>query len=88
MTNKKLRIAIICDNKDQFNSYIKTHKSNTQREYIYVDNNTLPHGIDLDGFVDLRELTQIIRTRLKSSWLIKNTWYGGFNDQSTDTENS
>lgn len=89
MTNKKLKIAVICDNKEQYNSYVKSHKECEQCEYIYVDNITRPMGIMLDGVVDLRELTLNILARLDPHWVFnKSRFGGGFDDKSTNTENS
>ena len=33
--NKKVKVAVICDNKEQYNSYMKSHKDCNQCEYIY-----------------------------------------------------
>ena len=30
-----MKIAVICDNKEQYNSYTKSHKDCNQCEYIY-----------------------------------------------------
>ena len=79
-----MKVAVICDNKEQYNSYMKSHNDCNQCEYIYVDNNNLPHGIELDDVVDLRELTRIIRARLKPEWLMKNTGFGGTNVKTSD----
>ena len=83
--NKKVRIGVICDNKEQYNSYVESHKGCKQCEYIYIDNITRPMGIMLDGAVDLRELTLTILARLDPHWVFnKSRFGGGFDEKPTD----
>ena len=82
--NKKIRIGIICYNKEQYNSYVKSHKDCKQCEYIYISEYELPHGIDLYDAVDLRELTRLVRARVSATRLKELTRYGAFNEKPTD----
>ena len=82
--NKKVRIGVICDNKEQYNSYVESHKGCKQCEYIYISEYELPHGIDLYDAIDLRELTRLIRTRVSATRLKKLTKYGAFDETPTD----
>ena len=82
--NKKIRIGVICDNKEQYNSYVESHKDWKQCEYIYISEYELPHGIDLYDAVDLRELTRLIRARVSATRLKELTRYGAFDEKPTD----
>lgn len=73
---EKLKIAVICDNKQDFVSYIKSHNNKTY-EYIYVSDSSYPHGIEFDDVIDLRAVTQMIITRMKPEWLKNNNWLKG-----------
>lgn len=73
---EKLKIAVICDNKQDFISYIKSH--NTEKyDYIYVSENSYPQGIEFDDMVDLRVVTLTIITRMKPEWLKNHNWFKG-----------
>ena len=82
--NKKVRIGVICDNKEQYNSYVESHKDCKQYEYIYISEYELPHGIDLYDAVDLRELTRLVRARVSATRLKEVTKYGAFDEKPTD----
>ncbi len=82
--NKKVRIGVICDNKEQYNSYVESHKKCKQYEYIYISEYVLPHGIDLYDAVDLRELTRLVRTRVIATRVKELTKYGAFDEKPTD----
>ena len=82
--NKKVRIGVICDNKEQYNSYAESHKGCKQCEYIYISEYELPHGIDLYDAVDLRELTRLVRARVSATRLKELTKYGAFDEKPTD----
>ena len=82
--NKKIRIGVICDNKEQYNSYVESHKDCKQCEYIYISEYELPHGIDLYDAVDLRELTRLVRARVSATRLKELTRYGAFDEKPTD----
>lgn len=82
--NKKIRIGVICDNKEQYNSYVESHKGCKQCEYIYISEYELPHGIDLYDAVDLRELTRLVRARVSATRLKELTRYGAFDEKPTD----
>ena len=82
--NKKIRIGVICDNKEQYSSYVESHKDCKQCEYIYISEYELPHGIDLYDAVDLRELTRLVRARVSATRLKELTRYGAFDEKPTD----
>ncbi len=87
--NKKIRIGVICDNREQYENYIRNNAVLLpEREYIYISEYELPHGIDLYDAVDLRELTRNVRARVSATRLKELTKYGAFDDKSTNTENS
>lgn len=87
--NKKIRIGVICDNREQYEKYIQNVAVLLpKREYIYISETNLPHGIDLYDAIDLRELTRNVRARISATRLKEFTKYGAFNDKSTNTENS
>lgn len=58
------RIAVVCDNKEQFKTYMKTHKVNNNCKYIYVDQFNLPRGTDFHQVIDLREVSLAIKSRI------------------------
>ena len=68
MNNKlfefQARIAVVCDNKEQFETYMKTHKVNDNCKYIYVNQFNLPYGTDFHQIIDLREVSLAIKSRL------------------------
>ena len=83
--NKKVRIGVICDNREQYKEYIRNVAVLLpEREYIYISEYTLPHGIDLYDAVDLRELTKIVRARVSATRLKELTKYGAFDEKPTD----
>ena len=83
MTSKKLKIAVICDNKEQFENYVCLQDTN-KYEFLYFSPYNYPNGTCVDGFKDLRELTRIVIARLSQQW-----WRNKYkNDKSTNTENS
>lgn len=87
--NKKIKVGVICDNREQYEKYIQNVAILLpKREYIYITEHNLPHGIDLYDAVDLRELTRIVRARVSATRLKELTKYGAFNDKSTNTKNS
>ncbi len=71
---EKLKIAVICDSRQDFNSYIMSH-NDEKYEYIYVSDNSYPHGIEFDDVIDLRAVTQMIMTRMKPKGLNKHIYY-------------
>jgi len=73
---EKLKIAVICDNRQDFNSYVMSH-NDEKYEYIYVSDNSYPHGIEFDDVIDLRAITQMIITRMKPKWLKEHKWFKG-----------
>lgn len=83
--NKKVRIGVICDNREQYEKYIRNIAVLLpEREYVYISEYELPHGIDLYDAVDLRELTRLVRTRVSATRLKELTKYGAFDEKSTD----
>ena len=83
--NKKIRIGVICDNREQYEKYIQNVTALLpKREYIYISEYDLPHGIDLYDAVDLRELTRLVRARVSATRLKELTKYGAFDEKPTD----
>lgn len=84
--NKKVRkFGVICDNREQYEKYIQNVAVLLpKREYIYISEYELPHGIELYDAVDLRELTRLVRARVFATRLKELTKYGAFDEKPTD----